>query len=528
MMRNRILSLIIMLTILSSFSAFPSQCEEEEVHFRVLKVYWGDGQPVEVSPGETSQLTVILRYEMSKSLNNLKAALSLPEGFEAIGGGNESVVVYTKTIVKGSILELRFPLFIGSNVTLGSYTANLTLEYFISECTILNSTVTVEFEVTGKPALAIRALNDSLRQGEQRVLLLLLNEGDASMHGFRITRIHSSTISIELARYELIGELKPGENLTLPVRLFVPPGLSGKIASLTVEGSYLGPTNVVYSFSKSIQLPVKPSNPAPLRLSITPGELTIGRRSRIRIRLENTGGHSLSEIEMSLSPEGALKIFGLTSFYIEKLPPGESRLIETEVYVPLVASQTASLKVAVTYLDDDLWISRSETHHLSVLLRGFIDISLTDTAVIPSAPTPGSPFSITITITNIGTSTAYAAYAIPDLRGLPLRSFGPRSVYVGNIETNLPTTITINLQLENTTQRRIVLPVIIRYLDNLRTPHNVTFNIPINVAPLIKSEIHASKPRKTGMSIQDPLLLGIIAILIAAAVVIVIALKRWR
>jgi len=256
--------------------------------------------------------------------------------------------------------------------------------------------------------------------------------------------------------------------------------------------------------------------------------LTIGRRSRIRIRLENTGGHSLSEIKMSLSPEGALKIFGLTSFYIEKLPPGESRLIETEVYVPLVASQTASLKVAVTYLDDDLWISRSETHHLSVLLRGFIDISLTDTAVIPSAPTPGSPFSITITITNIGTSTAYAAYAIPDLRGLPLRSFGPRSVYVGNIETNLPTTITINLQLENTTQRRIVLPVIIRYLDNLRTPHNVTFNIPINVAPLRKSEIHTSKPRKTGMSIQDPILLGIIAIIIAVVAVIAIALKRWR
>ena len=155
---------------------------------------------------------------------------------------------------------------------------------------------------------------------------------------------------------------------------------------------------------------------------------------------------------MSLSPEGALEIFGPANFYIDRLPPGEARLIETEVYVPSVTSQTASLKVAVTYLDDDLWVSRSETHHLSVLLRGFIDISLTDTAVIPSAPTLGSPFSITITITNVGTSAAYAAYAIPDLKGLPLRSFSPRSVYVGNIETNLPTTITINLQLENTTQ----------------------------------------------------------------------------
>ena len=527
-MRNKILSLMIILIILFSFSAFSSQCEEKEVHFRVLKVYWGVDQPVEVSPGETAQLTVILRYEMSKSLNNLKAALSLPRGFEAIGGGNESVVVYTKTIVKGSILELQFPLFIGSNVTLGSYTANLTLEYFTSEYAILNSTVTVEFEVTGKPAIGIRALNDSLRQGEQRVLILILNEGDASMHSLRITRIHSSTVSIEPMSYESTGDLKPGGNLTLPVRSFVPASLSGKIASLTVEGSYLGPTNVAYSFSKTIQLPVKPSNPAPLRLTISPRELTIGRRSGISVRLENTGGHSLSEIKMSLSPTGALEIFGSASFYIGRLPPGEARLIETEVYVPSVASQTASLMATVTYLDDDLWVSRSETHKLSVLLRGFIDISLTDTAVIPSAPTPGSPFSITMTITNIGTSTAYAAYAIPDLEGLPLRPFGPRSVYVGNIETNLPTTITINLQLENTTQRRIVLPVIIRYLDNLRTPHNVTFNIPINVAHPRKSEIQVPKSGKTSVSIQDPLLLGVIAIIIAVVAVIAIVWKRWR
>ncbi|RLG95372.1 hypothetical protein DRO37_02575 [Candidatus Bathyarchaeota archaeon] len=67
--------------------------------------------------------------------------------------------------------------------------------------------------------------------------------------------------------------------------------------------------------------------------------------------------------------------------------------------------------------------------------------------------------------------------------------------------------------------------MIIRCLDNLRAPHNVTFNIPIIVAPLGKSEIHTSKPRKTSMSIQDPLLL---AIIIAVVAVIAIALKRWR
>ncbi len=160
-----------------------------------------------------------------------------------------------------------------------------------------------------------------------------------------------------------------------------------------------------------------------------------------------------------------------------------------------------------------------------MLLRGLIQISLTDMAVIPSNPRPGSAFSITLTVTNIGTSTAYAAYAIPAIQGLPIRVFGPRSVYIGNIEPNLPTTFTVNLQLENTTDKTLELPIHLSYLDNLRTPYNLTLTVPIEAGSQPPIQV---QPAQRGLGIlEHPLLIlgaaGAIAALIGA-----LALRRRR
>ncbi|MEM0265032.1 MAG: hypothetical protein QXP13_03485, partial [Candidatus Methanomethylicia archaeon] len=221
-----------------------------------------------------------------------------------------------------------------------------------------------------------------------------------------------------------------------------------------------------------------------------------------------------------------LKVFGTSTTYVERIKPGQIMEIPMEIYVPLTTSATGSLTIVVSYYDTEKQISRSETNQFTILLKGFIEITLTDVTIIPSSPRPGSPFSITITITNTGTSTAYATHAIPILENLPIQPFGSRSVYIGNVDVNMPTTFTLNLQLLNTTQSQVKLPVMLRYMDNLRYISNVIFNITINISPAITTTTTTQSRGTITTIITNPI--TIISTIIIVAVVIGMIIMRRR
>ena len=299
-------------------------------------------------------------------------------------------------------------------------------------------------------------------------------------------------------------------------------GMKGKTLPITVELSYLGPENVFYESSHSLQVPVKSTTSMPpLTLDVDSEELSIGKSTIVHIDLQNAGDHNLSEIRLTLSPDSTLKLLGSTVFYIDTLLPRENRNFEIEIYVPTTtAPPTASLTTAITYFDEGTWSSHSETQNINMLLRGVIEMSLTDFAIIPNTPRAEGPFSITFTVTNTGTSRAYAASAVPYLEGLPVSTFGPKSVYIGDIEINLPTTFTLNLQLEGTTETSIVLPVTLSYMDNLRSLQNVTFNISVSIDQTSKpSQPSASGDRVTLFGLPILLWAGIAVVAIAAVII---------
>jgi len=517
--------LVILILAASVFLVAPASSDYSN-HFTLIEAYWGTDQPIEVSPRDVATLTVVLRYEKSYTFSNLKAVLSLPSGFEAVGGDSKVRVQYAGPISIGSLIQLGFPVFITDDVEKGNYRANLELEYYISKLLIPKEEIEIKFEVTGKPSIGIRALNDSVYEGKQELLVEVSNEGDAALHNLEITGAYSSGVSVELVGDEFLGSLDTGDNITVSMLINVPTGMKGMNLPLTVEFSYLGPKNTVYIFSDTLQVPVKPSSPiSALTLDLDTRELSIGKSSKVLLELQNVGDDDLSEISLTLSPDNILKIFGPMILHIDRLKAGEEMKIETEVYIPSITiAPTGSITIMTTYFDEDSWLSQSETHQLTVLLRGLIEISLTDFAVIPSTPRSGSPFSITVTITNIGTSTAYAAYAVADLEGLPLSTFGPRSTYIGNIETNLPTTFTVNLLVGNTTETSMKLPVTLRFMDNLRSLDNVTFEIPIDV--LGPSTSGSSSPAGSGIGT----FLGVpgLGIFIAVAIVAVAAAIIWK
>ncbi len=269
---------------------------------------------------------------------------------------------------------------------------------------------------------------------------------------------------------------------------------------------------------------VKSAPSPPLTPTLTSTELTIGARTSVTVTLTNGGSHPLSNLALALSPDATIKILSdQTLFHYESLPPASSIPVTLEIYVPATTVvPTASLTLQVTYFDDTIWLERSERYTLNFLLRGLIDISLTDRVVIPAEPRVGNPFSATITVTNVGTSTAYAASATPDLANLPLKTFGPTSVYIGNIDLNLPTTFTINLLLDNTTASEILLPVTLTYMDNLRQPYTIVFTIPVTIAPPTDESSETSQGSPSLPFRGTLIVVGLTAIIAVSAVVL------WR
>lgn len=516
------LCLVILILAASALSVALVRSDDGE-YFALVKAYWGTNQPIEVSPGDVATLTIVLRYDVTIAFRSLEANLSLPAGFEAIGESNASTY-YAPSVTQGelSLVQLGFPVFITRDVEAGNYTSILDLEYYISsrpnEIIQYEDQLDIAFEVTGKPSIRAKISGDSIREGKQQVLIELFNDGDAVAKNLEITGVYSGSASVELEGAKFLGDLDPDGTANVGLDLYVPTGMKGRLVPLTVEAKYLGPRDVVYVLSETLQLSVKPSDPVPpLVLGLDARELSIGESSKVHIDVMNQGSHSISDLKLTLAPDSFLNVFGPTVIYIDRLGPEESERIEVEVYVPsTVTGTSATLAVTVTYFDEGLWVSWTETQRLSFLLRGLIEMLLTDYVVIPGAPRPDSPFSITVTVTNTGTSTARAAYAVPELKDLPLGSFGPKSTYIGNIEPNVQTTFTVNLQVQNTTETNMVLPMTLIYMDNLRSTHNVTFSVPVTID-------QSSSPSQSSQPDQSrPLPLLGFALPIAAVVVIVV------
>ena len=83
------------------------------------------------------------------------------------------------------------------------------------------------------------------------------------------------------------------------------------------------------------------------------------------------------------------------------------------------------------------------------------------------------------------------------------------------------TTFTLNLQLESTTETTIVLPVTLSYMDNLRSLHNVPFNIPVSID-------QTSEPAQPSSGTGQFTLFGLpILVWAAIAIVVIAAVIIW-
>ena len=484
-MRNFLLLTILIISLLScSVSA-------ETGDFTVIDSYWGTDQRIEVAPGETATLTIILRTEFQGTVKNIEANLSLPENLQSIGGSQKATATYSSGLTQGSLLKLLFPIYITPEAHIGKYSAELEIRYY-QENIVWNDPprmrVKILFNITGRPEVKLQTSIYELKEGKQIASLELKNIGEAKAYNLKINEISSPSVIIENYYYE--GSIEAGKNQSIDLILMVPPGTEGKAVTVLVKGSCYGPLNIAYQFSQSLQFIIKQREAKPIiSIYLSSSELSIGKSENLTIFLKNTGLNNVSGVRVSLTADNILKLFTVSENYIENIESKKETTLPVQIYVPSTTqAATSTLTVSAAYFDEGTRLTDYYDQKFNLLLRGFIDISLTDVTIIPSSPRMGSSFSITMTVTNIGTSAASAAYAIPSLENLPLSSFGSKSSYIGNVEINSPITFTLNLQANNSTMKDIVLPVTLKYMDNLRTIHEEYFNVSFQLLSLIKTD----------------------------------------
>jgi len=481
--------------------------------------------------GKFTNLHLKIRNTGNHSLANVRIDLA-PDTILKIFGNS---TFYMDKLASGQTRDLFTRINVPSTTTAQTSSLTVTATYLdevlgvvLSESPKINLPLKA---VVQMPALIMAMEPAELTVGKLTVAYIkITNTAVYTLTDMRIDISPDAVLKIFGNTTFQIDHLDSGENRQISTKLYVPSTTLAETASLTVTATYFDTVfGTVQSENQKTNLFLSAVVQMPVLVAVVePEELTIGKSTNVSLKIANTGNHGLSQVKIDLSSDAFVKAFGSTTFQIEKLDPGESKLVSTNIYVPsTTTSPTTTLSMASTYFDKALGVVLSESQKLNLLLRGFIDISLTDMAVIPSTPPPGTSFSVSITITNIGTSTAYATYAIPLIGKLPLKTFGPKSVYIGNVEINQPTTFTVNLQMDSTNEKTITLPIALSYIDNLRSQYNMTITASITVGTTQPTTQPQSQQR--GFEIFGIHLIPLVLLVgISAAVIVVFVIVRRR
>jgi hypothetical protein len=250
------------------------------------------------------------------------------------------------------------------------------------------------------------------------------------------------------------------------------------------------------------------------------------RNNTLSLEISNVGKY-LKELDVALTVPPPLVLFGDNHWIRSSFPPREVIRAELTVFAPSsAAGTTLQGSVVAVYKVVGETIASTETHAISFLIRGWIDIKVYDLTVTPDPALPGSEITVSGNLLNRGVIAAmYANVTIT-----PDRSFVPgsiKSTYVGQVDPNAPAPFSVTAVVDAAaTAANYETTILVQYRDDLQIDHTVS--VPISYT--IVSELPQTQTTKTG--IVDQLLagqtllagLGVIIVL----VVVGIFLRRRR
>ncbi|MEM1619566.1 MAG: hypothetical protein QXU52_02280 [Fervidicoccaceae archaeon] len=327
-----------------------------------------------------------------------------------------------------------------------------------------------------------------------------------------------------------LGELEPGEMRELVLAVLVPSYSLRSSGFLSVTLSWTSPWGADFAHVATIPLVFEPEPPsAGLLVDLIASHFTIGARESAQLVLKNAGTSPLLDVIVSVDAGQGARIVGEASWIVKLLEVGESVVLPLEVYTPpSTTSQLLSVTVTAQYKELGSGRVLSSSRSFQVPLRGLVELRALDVSVLPEAPSPGQLFSVVVTLVNTGTSSAHSVIVSPRVEGLPLRLVGSSSVFLGNVDPNRPTTLTLNFVVLNATDI-LVIPIKLSYYDNLRNPLESYVNVTVKTSHQNQTGAYALNVARGSTAQTAPWArLALFAVGLAAGVAIVFAWKRLR
>lgn len=434
-------------------------------------------------PGYINNISIRVTNLGSSDIYNISVGLST----QAPGAASITPNQLISLLRGGESAYLSYQVYVSSNLAGSALGISVTISYVDQYGVARTQTQLLGFYVSEaqQSMLALNISSNIIQPGFNNISIILTNNGASGIYNItlQITPPQSIALVNSDGRF-YIPSLGGGERWQSSILLYMSrssalPQQTYSTASMSITLTYYDQTGALRSESRSIYLIIStPPLMSPIDIEMEPQILVAGKINNATIYIKNKGSQALDNLAISLSTVGGLiSLIGRTNIQIQRLPAGSSIEIPLQIYVPPAASPSATIQTDLKYyIEGSLF---QETRSIGVVSRGIIDLKVTDFAVIPERPSPGQIFSITVTLTNQGTITASAVTATP-LQTQDIRIFGSRSVFIGDMQINSPSTFTITLITSNTTRPgRYEVPIQISYYDNLRTMYTINISIPI-------------------------------------------------
>jgi len=265
-----------------------------------------------------------------------------------------------------------------------------------------------------------------------------------------------------------------------------------------------------------------------LSVTSTGTVLIAARNNTLTIEILNVGKY-LKELDVALTIPPPLVLFGDNHWIRSTFSPRELIHANLTVFAPSSAAGAASQgSIVATYKVGGETTSTTETHAISFLVRGWIDIRVYEITVDPNPVLPGQEITISGNILNRGVIPAMYANVTIDA-GQTFAQGSVQPTYVGEIDPNAPAPFTLTALVDSTASDGTHQATIsVFYVDDLQADH--VMEIPISF--IVVSKLSTTETARTSITSQllsnQVLVLGFPVVVVLVIVGVYLRRRRKR
>jgi hypothetical protein len=260
---------------------------------------------------------------------------------------------------------------------------------------------------------------------------------------------------------------------------------------------------------------------APSNLSITSSTnvFVASTNSTLLLEIVNVGNY-LKELDVALTVPSLLVLFGDNHWIRSSFAHGDAIRANLTVFASSSsAGTTVQGSIVAQYKAAGETTLSSETHAISFLVRGWIDIKVYEVTVDPDPALPGSEITISGNILNRGVIPAM--YTNVTMTGdPPLVEGSIKPTYVGEVDANAPAPFSVTALIDSGAKAgSYQTSILVYYRDDLQADHAMTIPVSFNVVSELPKTTTA--PPTITSQLSNPLLLlgvGTVIVLLAIAV----------